>query len=563
MPLCEDTLYSLIEAFGEGDMDAAFVLKAEIDLIYRDTGLADISYTVVLPEEQTLPTEDVEFFYHCQYDTGYEMNGHFAFFENEEVYVLHLPDRGDGTRTYIIGHVDIRATNICNSEYILIWHGYPTFEQSMFSVFDVGAGTLLDLDNFVEATGSPPAKPDEFPNDTFQTWFKYYFESSSSSISVPYTTEGGARYDGNTNSYSGEQDSLPEVGTPPPYPNTYFDYEFEDLHWDGDTVRTDWDDGDIELSSWRYITNISSGEGLATFQASSTDIILPYHAVGTRTMIDDFENYGEQIVIDGVTDEVYSTGMRLKLTQTQNYDITDIQNRPYLLDDEHITISGTILFEYSDFYDNIIMAREYSHSCYIEVPEQILGGPPQTQRVHTGTYSSLTCSTTGIFGFQNWSTSRWPWDEWSFTLKVGSMGVYSLVGGTWWDRVVDFSLLTDAEMTMVGFLDTDPIAPGGYGLISLDIDDDIDPIPHTTTMNVGVGAMVMEYQNVPNIDVTESVSFGDCYKNMDLTKSRNLSEVVADVVLASAQKLIDAESALDTSGMRTDPHIVVYKRKNL
>jgi len=431
-------------------------------------------------------------------------------------------------------------------------------------VFDVGAGTVLDLDNFIEASGSPPAKSTSFPTSSGKTWFDYYFELSSSSISVPYTTDSVTYGDvTERTSYNQNFDELPLVETPPGFPTTDCTRTFENVHYDWDTVQL-LDDGVTESDCTRQEVNVSSGDGRAGYNSDPADNITPYYASGYRSIIDIYDNYTENIIIDGVTSEEYAVGIDIKLAQRQDYSIIGSLGGCTSSETKELDITGTLSFEYRGYDGTLIADSSVTHACHIDLPKIIMGTPERIP-LHTGSYSEYTCSYNGIFGFHLMSPSVIPWDLWSLTLRVGSMGIYTLTGGTFWDYKIDnLDNLSDADKALVNFYPTAPVAPGGYGVFALALSgEDDDLVPHDTVMQVGVGALVLEYENVPEIDVSEAVSFGACYQYMDNVKSENLGEAIKDVIEAEFLRLIDIGYEPDNTSIRATPTFKIYKRKNL
>ena len=151
-------------------------------------------------ELEGLDLSAVTFFYHCEFSTGTIEDlaqGHKAFDVGDQVYLLYAPENGStATRLHIIGHYDIRETKKCTkSEYLLMRviqdryiSGEPDFECIM--IFDVKAGSPLDLDAFENLDENSPPKPASFPvlwDIDVDLWYQYNFEVSSPLADVNFT----------------------------------------------------------------------------------------------------------------------------------------------------------------------------------------------------------------------------------------------------------------------------------------------------------------------------------------------------------------------------------------
>lgn len=136
--------HKLMRMSGRADFDGVKVVKATIDTIDRFTGLADVT---LVTECEGVATEDVEFFYHCQYSDGSEdalKHGHRAFDEADEVYMVVLPATDtEAAVTYIVGHADIHDVRECQSEKVVVRLSFfsesPKFdsaEKTFVTVYD-------------------------------------------------------------------------------------------------------------------------------------------------------------------------------------------------------------------------------------------------------------------------------------------------------------------------------------------------------------------------------------------------------------------------------------------
>lgn len=186
---CDDFSFEMLP---KGDMDTAGVYMAVLDSINVSTGLADITYDISTAAHPEIIDEDVPFFYHCQrgsYAFGRPDWGFSAFSEDEEVIVIHFPSTATASATtHIIGHYDISGITQCDkNEYLYVERG------AWFYMFDVFAGSAIDLDTFENKTGSP-AKPSSWPagTGTYATWVAYNFDTLTSAVSVPITVGADA-----------------------------------------------------------------------------------------------------------------------------------------------------------------------------------------------------------------------------------------------------------------------------------------------------------------------------------------------------------------------------------
>jgi hypothetical protein len=190
--------YELIESAGLYDMRNAQLLRAE---------LGDIDRTECTAEVTLLDTCDVElgnleavpFWYHCEFSTGTIedlANGHLAFQPGDIVYLLFMPELGDTEqRLFIIGHVDIRGTKSCGTEYLVItMSGNGSAAARLFTIFDVGTMNVLDLTTFANFDEESPAAPLTFPASfqTYSQWIDYNFAVATPTTTVPVTITPGA-----------------------------------------------------------------------------------------------------------------------------------------------------------------------------------------------------------------------------------------------------------------------------------------------------------------------------------------------------------------------------------
>lgn len=185
MATCGDHTYDMIEYANLFDLRDMQLLRAEIDTIDRANNTADITLLDTCPDYASPEILAVPFFYHCQYSTGTVedlANGHNAFSVGDVVYVVHVPENGTVLeRMYIVGHVDIRGTRVCPTEYLFVSLSFSLNGTSYgyTTIFDTATGAKLDIDNFVNKDGSSPAKPGSLPTGTsgMSAWQSYNFGS--------------------------------------------------------------------------------------------------------------------------------------------------------------------------------------------------------------------------------------------------------------------------------------------------------------------------------------------------------------------------------------------------
>lgn len=124
MGQCWQFAYDMIEFVDSLDIKDAKLFSAIINTIDRGNNSADITISEDCPLLSGKDLTAVEFFYHCQDSDGSAEDlarSHAAFYTNDEVYVLLVPENGQASeRFYIIGHVDIRTTRRCLSGPIAV-----------------------------------------------------------------------------------------------------------------------------------------------------------------------------------------------------------------------------------------------------------------------------------------------------------------------------------------------------------------------------------------------------------------------------------------------------------
>jgi hypothetical protein len=136
---CNDTDFAKIGTPEQDEAKDVHLVKAKILSIDRFLRTAEIQY--ITSCSGITQTTAVEFFYYCPYSDGGEdilVNGHWAFLPDDFVYVTKL-----GSKTYIVGHADIRETKPCAAEWWLLRLG-TTGNCSPFYIFDIYTGKLYD-----------------------------------------------------------------------------------------------------------------------------------------------------------------------------------------------------------------------------------------------------------------------------------------------------------------------------------------------------------------------------------------------------------------------------------
>lgn len=207
---CGDHSHQMIEYANLFDLRDMQLLRAEIDAIDRANNTADITFLDACPD-YAVSLADVPFFYHCQYSTGTLedlANGHNAFSVGDMVYVAHVPENGTtAERMYIVGHVDIRGTRVCPTEFLFISLSFTLNSTSygFTTVFDTSTGAKLDVDAFVNKDESSPAKPTSLPatSSSIVSWQTYNFGSvpvSGITISGTIDVPGYTLYEFDTGS---------------------------------------------------------------------------------------------------------------------------------------------------------------------------------------------------------------------------------------------------------------------------------------------------------------------------------------------------------------------------
>lgn len=186
MATCGDSEYEMIEYSDLFDLRDGKLVRAQINTINGADNTADIT---ILDECDALSGQDltsVPFFYHCENSKGTIedlQQGYMAFSPYDLVYAIFIPASGDVLqRFYIIGHADIRGTNSCKPEYLLVVY------RSFMTVINAKTGLELDLQNFVPLDSSSPEAPSELPCKlSYLSWFSYNFRNSVPKVTVPYT----------------------------------------------------------------------------------------------------------------------------------------------------------------------------------------------------------------------------------------------------------------------------------------------------------------------------------------------------------------------------------------
>lgn len=182
---CGDHTHQMIEYANLFDLRDVQLLRAQIDAIDRSENTADITLLDTCPEYTETEILAVPFWYHCQYSTGTVedlAHGHSAFSIGDMVYVVHVPENGSvAERMYIVGHVDIRGTRVCPTEFLFVELSFTLNGTSygFTTIFDADTGAKLDVDAFVNKNESSPAKPTSLPAVTsdIASWRAYNFGS--------------------------------------------------------------------------------------------------------------------------------------------------------------------------------------------------------------------------------------------------------------------------------------------------------------------------------------------------------------------------------------------------
>lgn len=182
---CGDHTHQMIEYANLFDLRDVQLLRAQIDNIDRSENTADITLLDTCPEYTETEIFAVPFWYHCQYSTGTIedlAHGHNAFSIGDMVYIVHVPENGSvAERMYIVGHVDIRGTRVCPTEFLFVELSFTLNSTSygFTTIFDAGTGAKLDVDAFVNKDESSPAKPTSLPAVTsdIASWRLYNFGS--------------------------------------------------------------------------------------------------------------------------------------------------------------------------------------------------------------------------------------------------------------------------------------------------------------------------------------------------------------------------------------------------
>lgn len=225
MAVCGDHEYDMIEYANLFDLRDVQLLRAEIDAISRANNTADITFLDACPD-YAVSMLAVPFFYHCQYSTGTVedlAHGHNAFSVGDMVYVIHAPANGDvAERMYIVGHVDIRGTRVCPTEFLFVTLTFTlnSTSYSYTTIFDASTGTKLDLASFTNRDESSPDKPSSLPTATsgMSAWQVYNFGSVP--IDGYIVTGGVAQEEGYTNApfdYTGNIGICSDSASSSPY----------------------------------------------------------------------------------------------------------------------------------------------------------------------------------------------------------------------------------------------------------------------------------------------------------------------------------------------------------
>lgn len=193
---CGDFSHQAIDYQGLFDLKDAQIIRAEIDVIDVANNEAAVTLLDACDFDDWLDTDAVPFFYHCEFSSGTIEDlakGHKAFMVGDMVYIILLPGKGEAVppQAYIVGHVDIRGTKECLPReylYLRFYVEIDSVESIIVTVFDVTAGTVLDLVSFEPIDGSSPAAPASFP--CIQTtavidWIDYNFNGATAQVLVP------------------------------------------------------------------------------------------------------------------------------------------------------------------------------------------------------------------------------------------------------------------------------------------------------------------------------------------------------------------------------------------
>lgn len=145
MSECPGTEYQNIDLDKIFDLRDSQLVRAQINTISGGTNTADITLLDPCPALDGVDLTAVEFFYHCEWSKGTLRDlqyGFKAFEELDFVYCLFTPpitaDPDDVATFYIVGHIDIQATEMCSRELRAVGSEAP--EQ--LDIFVPGVGVI-------------------------------------------------------------------------------------------------------------------------------------------------------------------------------------------------------------------------------------------------------------------------------------------------------------------------------------------------------------------------------------------------------------------------------------
>lgn len=191
----DDTEYEQIELATMYDLRDARLVLAQIVSIDRANNCAEITIEESCEELAGKDLSAVPFFYHCENSTGTIgdlTRGHSAFKIEDYVYCLWAPQSSDiDERFYIVGHSDIHGIAKCGNEilYLKTAEQYDPASGYVYCLFDAGAGTLLDLENFTNLDADSPPKPESaigVGSQDVDDWVAYNFVDVTPTVTVPY-----------------------------------------------------------------------------------------------------------------------------------------------------------------------------------------------------------------------------------------------------------------------------------------------------------------------------------------------------------------------------------------
>jgi len=538
---CGTSTHQAIEYRGLFDLQDAQIVRAQIDSIDLVAKTADVTLLDDPCEKLSwMPIEDVMFWYHCETSTGTIEDlarGYKAFAVGDMVYMLAIPSRGElPAQTYIVGHVDMKATRMCSVELIIILLGieHPTLgATNVYAIYSPSLGTLIDIETFENFDESSPAKPDAafgVYTTAVSDWVAYNFENVVVSVTMPYTLAVSSPFTWNLGSYTDSVDTetvyTGQISTTTAEGDACsgIDTGNEQYHRDYVTTATTATGG-----HWKHTID-NDRAGCGTFHCSGDQTCAIYWETGSNSSEWEYV-FGDGIeytITDGTTSASFDVPVECSYVDIERFEFT-CGTDTFSYDELVFSTVYTQVFGFSsvgaadvtritnltETYADGTASRSATGSQLEVVASQVSGTGgnvyARSGAIVTNGYVNL------IPGGLSWETPR------GSTFIIGNEGVYGILCAFCWKEVYE---ATWGRLQVEQFNEIDYNVPSGWGGVVTTgrIDTPVTKIPQLIT------AGAVTFFDEAGIDTNVDVSVTECIQNVDVQRSQAFADVVSQLM---------------------------------